>query len=95
MTAFPFAGRRVTNSASRQKPGDFWFVVNGQEKIVGMGFDCPCGCGERGMVLFYKLDNHDAWKWDGNEDKPTLTPSIQRNTSCRWHGFMTKGMWTL
>ena len=29
------------------------------------------------------------WGWDGNEDKPTLTPSI--NAPGQWHGFLTNG----
>lgn len=29
------------------------------------------------------------WGWDGNEDKPTLTPSIL--TPDRWHGHMQAG----
>ncbi len=30
-----------------------------------------------------------VWGWDGNEDKPTLTPSI--HALGQWHGFMTAG----
>ncbi len=36
--------------------------------------------------------NPDAlfvWKWDGNRECPTLTPSI--DCSCGWHGVITKG----
>ena len=29
------------------------------------------------------------WAWDGNEDKPTLTPSILVNG--QWHGYLTAG----
>jgi hypothetical protein len=34
-------------------------------------------------------NNHAAWGWDGNEDEPTLTPSIHCHD--HWHGFLTKG----
>jgi hypothetical protein len=30
-----------------------------------------------------------CWKWDGNEEKPTLTPSI--HTIDHWHGHLTAG----
>lgn len=30
-----------------------------------------------------------SWGWDGNEDHPTLTPSV-RITGC-WHGWVKKG----
>lgn len=43
--------------------------------------------------------NKAAWQWDGNEEAPTLTPSIrygERNeaheiTVEHWHGFITSG----
>ena len=30
-----------------------------------------------------------VWEWDGNEDKPTLTPSI--HAPGQWHGWMRAG----
>ena len=30
-----------------------------------------------------------VWQWDGNEEKPTLTPSILFNGS--WHGWLRNG----
>lgn len=30
-----------------------------------------------------------AWNWDGNEEKPTLTPSV--HLPGRWHGWFRKG----
>lgn len=30
-----------------------------------------------------------TWGWDGNEDKPTLTPSIL--VPGEWHGFLESG----
>jgi hypothetical protein len=87
-------GINITGADDRGTPGAFWYVQSAEgKKYTGLGFMCPCGCGERGVVLFYKMDNHPAWNWDGNIDKPTLTPSIQRNTACRWHGFLTAGEW--
>ena len=33
------------------------------------------------------------WEWDGDEDRPTLTPSIGCGPSEErdWHGYMTRG----
>ncbi len=73
------------------------------ETSYGMIFVCPCGCGAHGALAF---DNRPAdylakhpdmavrpqWHWDGNHENPTLTPSIQRNTGCRWHGFLHAGV---
>lgn len=30
-----------------------------------------------------------VWGWDGNEDKPTLQPSI--HCPGEWHGYLTEG----
>lgn len=30
-----------------------------------------------------------SWEWDGNEDKPTLTPSV--NAVGSWHGWIRAG----
>lgn len=32
---------------------------------------------------------HPSWEWDGNEDKPTLKPSV--HAVGRWHGYFTNG----
>jgi hypothetical protein len=61
----------------------------------GMFYVCPCGCGTQGYLGFRGLSDppHPSWEWDGNPDQPTLSPSIQRTAGCRWHGYLTKGMW--
>lgn len=33
--------------------------------------------------------NFQTWNWDGNEDKPTLSPSIH-HVGC-WHGYIRAG----
>lgn len=43
--------------------------------IAGYSFKCP-GCGHTHMVNTVKYDNHDAWGFNGDVDKPTFTPSI-------------------
>lgn len=32
---------------------------------------------------------HPSWEWDGNEEKPTLTPSV--HLPGRWHGWFRNG----
>lgn len=56
---------------------------------------CPCGCKEL-MALPVKVGpkQDGAWEWDGNSDVPTLSPSIKRLDKCRFHGYLTKGIWT-
>ena len=79
------------------EPGEFAYVQYGYDEpegICGMNFSCPCGCGNAGMLMFnnYKIEGHPTWDWNGNEDKPTLKPSILRKSECKWHGFLTDGI---
>ncbi|MBP6031236.1 MAG: hypothetical protein KA533_07395 [Sphingobium sp.] len=69
---------------------------------AGLLFGCPCGCGDLRSVDF---DTHEVrspkWHWDGNRDRPTLTPSIliyQMDETGQiigehWHGYLTAGDW--
>ncbi len=72
-----------------KNPGD-WFFAKEHKAIL---FMCPSGCGQMRSILIGPLDNHPYWIWDGNEDNPTLTPSIQVVLECRWHGFLRNGEW--
>jgi Family of unknown function (DUF6527) len=39
--------------------------------------------------------NPKAWLWDGDLEKPTLSPSIFVNPPHGWHGWLVKGVLTL
>lgn len=59
---------------------------------------CPCGCSEwRQIPVRMEGAAGTAWVWNGDVDRPTLTPSIQhvanRADKCSWHGFLTNGEW--
>jgi hypothetical protein len=69
---------------------------------VAISFDCPCGgvwCGQRPMIFLNPpmdggatLPGTTTWKRTGDTfETMTLAPSIQRMSSCRWHGFITDG----
>lgn len=32
-----------------------------------------------------------SWRWDGNREAPTITPSINCEKICGWHGYITAG----
>ena len=79
----------------------FFSVYGDPEKSkAGILFGCPCGCGQLKAVGF---DTHwmdgPLWHFDGDRDRPTLTPSIlifQLNEQGakvgeHWHGFLTDG----
>lgn len=54
-------------------------------------FVCPCGCGAVTFVGIVMDDDGHRWKWNGDRIAPTLTPSLQTHSACRWHGFVTAG----
>lgn len=74
------------------KPGSYFFE-DGHIK-----FDCPCGCGSCSVLPVYRSGDAkpapNAWWWDGNEDAPTLDPSIRQLGGCKFHGFLQSGTWT-
>lgn len=68
---------------------------------VGLSFDCPCGCGCRAFIYFenpldggFIIPEHQPnWKRTGDTfETLTLFPSLQRNSDCKWHGFLTDGV---
>lgn len=68
----------------------------GHEGLHSILFVCPCGCGEIGNLplnIIVDPSRNASWDWDGDEVAPTLKPSVQRMGGCRWHGFLTKGVW--
>lgn len=86
--------RRI-GSGDLSQPGDYQFVTRySSGELCGLAYMCPCGCGAEGLLQFRGLsvDDHPSWIWDGNRDAPTLTPSILRTRGCRWHGFLTAGV---
>ena len=101
--------RRVESKESLENPGDFFIERRDDApNKANFYYRCPCGKHDGRHVfdsgktfeLIYiaignKLDGY--WLWDGNEDAPTLAPSIWSKTEyggCGWHGFLTKGRWT-
>ena len=70
---------------------------------VGISFDCPCGCSDRTFIPFknpigggvgYQAGKgNPEWQRRGvTFETLTLTPSIQRTCNCKWHGFLTDGI---
>lgn len=56
-------------------------------------FTCPCGCGTTHCIPLCEGEKiAHAWLWNGNKEKPTLTPSIFCQTPCKWHGYLTDGI---
>jgi hypothetical protein len=82
--------RRVADFDAIEVPGDFFF-----EPVQGMGGDTclhikiPGGAFISIGVQRGGPGGPKVWGWDGNEDKPTLTPSI--HCIDHWHGWLESG----
>lgn len=74
-------------------PGSAHWEGNDEpDRLFTLNMTCPCGCGRVHCIPVHKgekLPGH--WLWDGNREKPTLTPSILATVGCRWHGYLTNG----
>jgi hypothetical protein len=75
--------------------GDFaWALTSYDDGERRIWLRLPCG-----HACALPINNKRGWAWDGNEDAPTLTPSIMCLTptllkadgKCGWHGYMTAG----
>lgn len=96
--AAPVEATRSEDIDEDETPGAFgYYVHGGSEDYRGMIYRCPCGCGRLGALPFHPLGGddkkhyRDGWHWDGNRDKPTLTPSVHHVG--HWHGYLRDGFW--
>lgn len=88
------AGKKVAD-IDDASAGDFEFYSAGKVANAGLIFRCPCGCGRLSGLNFKPLPS-PSWQWDGNEDAPTLTPSVhslEEDGSTHWHGYLRAGIW--
>lgn len=100
----PEHAEHATMIPSVKEPGEFYFADQGYNRChptdIPPGaegrfvFACLKRGGFCGEIIIgngFKPQHGAAptWQWDGNADKPTLTPSI----NCRgcWHGWLTAG----
>lgn len=93
--------KRVEHWKDVVEPGQYILTTmysDPTKQFAGMVFMCPCGCGEKGSLAFdvpVRTEREkQMWQWNGDVDKPTLTPSIQKTTGCMWHGFLKEGIFT-
>lgn len=68
------------------RPGDIEYRELGGV-AMGFAFRCPC-CGGQSWL---PVNCPDGWEWDGNKEKPTLSPSIA-NRFCSYHGYLRAGI---
>lgn len=89
MKQAPVPMRRVEEvDFDRPIPGTFKFGESMGGRHRYLIFVCVYAC----IHSIPVLGHPKSWQWDGNEESPTVKPSIRDLSSCRWHGFITKGV---
>lgn len=87
-------GRRIPAASSADlSPGDFQWADD-ERRPKWLFFGCPRGRDECCVPIAPQKNGAGAsWKWDGERDAPTLTPSINCNgkAGCGWHGWLKRG----
>lgn len=92
-----------------KQPGDWYFMPDSQgNEFAYLVYVCPCGnCGRQylSQIPISEADHsgRPRWQWNGDQENPSLTPSIQRRVEihahgdepaykCDWHGYLTDGV---
>lgn len=83
---------RANMFADDVTPGSFKIKEDGTYILC----ECPCGCGMLMNLPIYSDQKtvNPSWHWDGDREKPTLSPSIRDLAGCKFHGFLQQGVWT-
>lgn len=81
--------RRIADNAL-PKAGEFsWHLKTDGARYLYFCCPTPSAC-LHGLPVHAM--SRTRWNWDGNDDKPSLTPSVQCLVDgCRWHGYITNG----
>ena len=92
----PVQGSLVDGYDRSAEPGSFYFrdVAPGAQRFLSCR--CPCGCGGLFSLPIgegVKPAQSPSWHWDGQRERPTLSPSIKDLGGCRWHGYLQAGVW--
>jgi hypothetical protein len=80
---------------SNQAPGTIsWSNWYNSDEVAGCFYVCPCGCRVVGFLSVRSAMRQESpsWEWNGDKDKPTMKPSIQKTSPCKWHGYLTDGV---
>lgn len=83
--------KRVEDFEDANQPGEGYWQRHKDEQRLN--FRCPCGC-EALLAVVVKGPREPVWQWDGNEDLPTISPSIKHKAGCGWHGYLVQGVFS-
>lgn len=79
------------HSSGVKEPGDFTYIWKDSKPDQIIFANAGCKFGKCDVRLTEGPAVHPRWHWDGNLEKPTLTPSVGCDKRCGWHGHITNG----
>lgn len=96
----PIHMRRCDDLKGVSQRGDFYWI-GGEDGKRTLAIAMPCSIGWRDNMtgepysmcqwsIGYKNSSGAQWTWDGDEDKPSLTPSL--HWVGVWHGWCLNGI---
>ena len=82
-------GRVKEFPGSLQEVGDFYWDLGGERRAIVIAMPVETGWEYSRWTIDYPNTSGAQWSWDGNEDSPTLMPSL--HAVGYWHGRLTNG----
>lgn len=86
-----FVDQLGTLPHEERRPGDAKWAVTEDGRVASLLFCCPCGCGDVSAVDVTPIAGRPCWSWNGDRERPTLSPSLLRTGGCGWHGWLDDG----
>lgn len=81
----------ASENVAQWEAGQFYYVY--RDGVEAGIISCLPNAKDEGLswgaTMFRPNADHPSWEWDGNVDKPTLSPSIHRVG--HWHGWLRAG----
>jgi len=90
---WPIQMERVLRMSDFCKAGQFKWKISEQgyrTLVLAVPHTNPSGWLLTEWTIDHKNDCDAQWSFDGNEKRPTLTPSLHAKGI--WHGYVTAGM---
>ncbi|MFD2263415.1 DUF6527 family protein [Lacibacterium aquatile] len=79
-----------TDSLPAKMPARDLVLTQDDGEPWSLGMRCPCGCGDTLELLVIK-EARPRWDLQMQNGKPTLHPSVWRQTGCRAHFWLREG----
>ena len=85
----PDGSRMRTYACAPEDIGDFYWDLQHKRRCLVVALPTKHGMLCCSWSIDHKNHSNAQWSWDGDEDAPTLSPSL--HAVGLWHGWVKKG----